>query len=235
MKNIILSMSFSLLMIGNYANAQLMNTPQMMLTSSITNIKGEAIKDNVYVEVEGNPYLFNDWVNGTVVLMSNQGIPAPLKLDICTNKLLFQNKEGETLELKSKITSFTLDNPSTDISDLKPLVFVNGYPATAKQTENSYYQLVGDGKTRLLKFYRKSIDEQRAYTSATVVKSFKYFQVYYIFKNNQLIEVQPNKKSIMKVLDDRPVQLEAYLKDHSVNFKSDADLQRLFIWYNSLS
>jgi hypothetical protein len=224
MKNIILIMFLSLPMIGNYAHAQ-----------SLSDIKGDALKDNVYIEVEGNPYLFNDWVNGTIVLAGNQSIPAPLKFDICTNQVLFQNKAGETLALKSKITSFTLDNTNTENSDLKPMVFVNGYPATAKQTESSYYQLVGDGKTRLLKFYRKSIDEQRAYASATTIRSFKYFQVYYVFKNNQLIEVQPNKKSITKVLDEHPAQLEVYLKDHNISLKSDADLQKLFTWYNSLN
>ena len=212
-------------MIGNYAHAQ----------TSLSDIKGDALKDNVYIEVEGNPFLFNDWANGTLVLISNQSIAAPIKFDICANQVLFKNKAGEVLALKSKITSFTLDNANTEISDLKPLVFVNGYPATAKQTESSYYQLIGDGKTRLLKFYRKSVDEQRAYASATTVRSFKYFQVYYVFKNNQLLEVQPNKKSIAKVLDEHSTQLEAYLKDHTINFKSDADLQKLFTWYNSLS
>lgn len=200
----------------------------------ITGMHGEAVKESEYSEVQGNPYLLNDWVSGFVIL-DNQKATANLKFDIVSNTVLYQGKGGETLALKNKFDTFTLTPVISDISTLKPFVFIDGLPAVDKQSSDTFYQLIADGKVKLLKLYKKTIDERpgTSYTSSTT-RSFKLIQAYYIFKDNQMVEVQPGKKSIAKLFDDHAAQLDAYLKSNSINFRSDADLQKLFNWYNSL-
>lgn len=202
----------------------------------LLDVKGEPIKENSYTEVEGNSFLINDWLSGSINLENNKDVTASLKYDIFANVLLFKKENGEILAVKNKIRGFTLNNTNSEISNISPLVFVNGYPTTGKQTEGSFYQLIADGKVRLLKYYKKSIDERpgTSYT-ASVTKSFKLLQVYYIFRDGNLTEIQPNKKSILKLFDDHTAQLDTYLKANNVNFKSDKDLQKLFTWYNSLN
>jgi hypothetical protein len=200
----------------------------------VLGMRGEAVNDKAYTEVVGNPYLINEWASGTVNLENNQSAPATLKFDICSNNLLFKGQNGEPLVLKNKINGFTLNNTLAEISNINFLVFVNGYPLTGKQTEATFYQLIADGPVRLLKYYKKNIDEHREFTSAVTTRTFKFFDSYYIFKKGQFMEFQPNKKSIVKLFDDHAAQLDAYIQANNINFKSDTDLQKLFNWYNSL-
>jgi hypothetical protein len=198
-------------------------------------IKGLAITETSYTEVEGNPYLISDWMNGSVTMTGNKSVPAKLKLDTYKDRLLFLDEKGETLELKNKVLGFTLDIPGGDISDLRPMAFVDFFPATANRTENSWYQLIADGKFKLLKCYRKTIKEDHPYASATVTKTFIPSAIYYTFKDGHLTEIVLSKKSLLKLFDDHPDQAHAYFKTNNVNLKSDTDLQKLFTWYNALN
>lgn len=207
----------------NHTNAQI-----------VLGMRGEPVVTTEYAEVQGNPYLIDDWVSGYVIL-DNQKAMANLRFDIVSNRVLYQGKGGETLALKNKFDTFTLTPVISDVSTVKPFVFINGLPATNKQTSDTFYQLIADGKVKLLKYYRKIIDERpgTGYTSATT-RSFKLTQAYYVLRDNQMVEVQPGKKSVAKLFDDHAAQLGAYLKANNINFRSDEDLQKLFTWYNSL-
>jgi hypothetical protein len=239
MKKILFITSICLAAYSNHASAQsVTKTPNGNVTgvSSLTQvgINGAPVMDSEYVEVDGNPYLFSDWVSGSVNLQDNKSLTATLKFDICNNHLLFQSKDGTALELKNDARSFVLNTGDKALSDISPLVFVNGYPPVGQRTESSWFQLIADGKTRLLKYYKKQIKEEKQFTSATTTKSFISMKYYYIFKNNQLIEVSPSKKEIFKVLNDHSSELETYAKTNNINFKSDIDLAKLFAYYNSL-
>ena len=76
------------------------------------------------------------------------------------NDILFQGKNGEPLELKSKISSFVLQPNNSSLTNLTPVVFVNGLPAVDKQNENSFYQQIAGGKTGLVKYYKKIISRK---------------------------------------------------------------------------
>jgi len=200
----------------------------------ITGMMGEAVVTTQYSEVQGNPYLTDDWISGFVILDGQKAI-ANLKFDTFSNKILYQGKDGATLALKNKFDTFTLTPVTNEISNLKPLVFIDGLPAVDKQTSETFYQQIATGKTALYKFYKKVIDEQpgTSYTSATT-RRFKSVQSYYVLKNNQMTEIQPGKKTFAKLFEDHAQQYDQFLKEHSISFRSDADLQILFNWYNSL-
>jgi hypothetical protein len=224
MKRLIFTLGIGLMLIVNIANAQL-----------LTGVNGQPAKEVSYSEVQGNPYLVDSWSDGFVMLDGNQKATAKLKVDIFTGILLFQGKADETLELKTKFSSFTLNTVSNDLSNLKPMTFVLGLPAVDKQNESSFYQQISAGKTSLYKYFKKIIDEQpgTSYTSSST-RRFKLLQSYYVLKNNQLTEIQPGKKTFAKFFEDHAQQYDDFLKANSISFRSDSDLQKLFAWYNSL-
>jgi len=209
------------------------NTNAQGGAATLSQFNGVPVRESAYTAVEGNPFLINDWVDGSVTFKDNQKTDATLKYDIYNNTLLFKDKDGATMELKNHITSFTL-NSISDISNVRPLIFVNGLPITGMQTEKSWYQLIGDGRVKLLKYYKKTINEHREFTSATTTRKFNTFQYYYVFTNNRMTAFSPGKKAVQKLFEDHAAQLEAWLKANRINYKSDADLLLLFMWYNSL-
>jgi hypothetical protein len=231
MKNIFFIPSVCLVIFSLTANAQ--SPTQFQLVQY--DIKGLPVTESAYTEVEGNPYLLNDWSDGSVVLEGDKSAPAKLKYDVYKERLLFQDSKGETMELKNKLLAFTLNNSNSDVSDLGPMVFVNGLPAVGARNVDSWYQLIANGKVKLLKYYRKVIKEDHPYASATITKTFIPSSIYYVFKDGQLTEINVSKKSLLKVFDNHSAQAEAYLKTNNINFKSDVDLQKLFTWYNLLN
>jgi hypothetical protein len=188
-----------------------------------------------YTEVEGNPFFINNWVPGSVILTSSQTYTTPLKYDLVGDELLFRNKlDSSAMSFVDPVQSFSLNEPSIEESDLTPLVFSSGYPAIDKQTPASFYQVIADGKTKLLKHYKKIIRVDKAFNSATAVKTFFLIEEYYLFVNNQITKIKPNQKAILVALADKTDQLQKYLKSNTINYKSDAALAKLFSYYNSL-
>jgi hypothetical protein len=170
-----------------------------------------------------------------VTLKDNKNIVATLKFNVFSNHLLFQGPKGTPFQLRDSAKMFTLNVANGDLSDITPFVFVTGYPPYGQRKKDSWYQLIADGKVTLLKYYRKTIKEEWQFTSSTVTKEFMSFKYYYIFKDSHLMEVQPNKKSILKALTGHEEEVKNYLKANHISFDSDTDLQTFFTWYNSLS
>jgi hypothetical protein len=196
---------------------------------------GKPVFEIPYGDVGGSPYLLNDWDEGLVVLPDGKQASARLKFDVYSNRLLFQGKNSETLEFTEQLKEFRLNSGNKEISDVSSLVFINNLPAIDKQTAASWYQLIGDGKVKLLKYYGKKIVESQTVNFAPKTKSFVAFHEYYIFQNDAMQRVSISKKSITKALNNHVPEIEAWLKTNNINFKSDADLQKLFEWYNSLN
>lgn len=188
-----------------------------------------------YTDIGGSPYLQDGWIDGSVVTDDGKQASAKLKFDSYLNRLLFQGKNAETLEFTDKLKAFGLNISNKEISDVSPLVFVNNLPAVDKQTTDSWYQLIADGKVKLLKYYGKKIMESQGVNFSPKTKSFVAFHTYYVLRNGAMARVGDNKKAIAKALNNHGPEIEAWLKSNSINFKSDADLQKFFGWYNSLN
>jgi hypothetical protein len=197
-------------------------------------VKGQPFNNISRSEIEGYPYLENEWLNGTIIL-DNKTIDAKIKFNIYTNLVLFQDKNGQALELKNKFNGFTLTTVDNKISNLNPMVFVNGCPPIANRTESALYQLIESGKVALLKYYQKDLHEDRDYDSSVITTSYRNFRFYYILTANKIKEIQPGKKAFAKLFQNHSVEFDAYIKGNNVDFTSDTDLQNMFAWYNSLN
>ena len=57
---------------------------------------------------------------------------------------------------------------------------------------------------------------------------------YLKFKNINFIELVLNKKSVLKVLGDKAFQVERYASDFKLSFKSEKDLFKIFLYYDTL-
>jgi hypothetical protein len=188
-----------------------------------------------YMEVEGSPFFISNWAPGSVTLLNGQTNTMLLKYDLVGDELLFRNKsDSSVMSFVDPVKSFSFNEALTEESDLTPLVFSNGYPAVDKQTPASFYQVIADGKIKLLKHYKKIIRVDKAFNSATAVKTFFLSVEYYLFVNSQITKIKPSQKTVLAVLVDKADQLQKYLKNNPVNYKSDAALAKLFSYYNSL-
>jgi len=201
----------------------------------IHDVQGKPYMEQSYTEVEGNPLLVNNWVEGAIDFVNGKTVTIKVKYDLVKDALLFQNKSDTTaMYFVEPVKAFKLNNPVGEESDILLPIFNSGYPTIDSQTPASFYQVIARGKTQLLKHYRKVIRSDRAFNSATTVKTFVLTDIYYLFANNQISRIKPNQKNILTALSDKAEQLKAYMKSNAIDYKSDVSLAKLFDYYNSL-
>ena len=137
-----------LLLIGQFTLAQSSNKP-------------EGTAD--YNEASGNPYLFKDWSDGVIRFSSGRTVNQfKLKLDCARNQLILQFN-GSSFAAESNVREFVMYTRSGRKKD--SLVFRKGFPAFEKATENTYYQVLFEGKIVLLRLFSRNIIEEKEIVS----------------------------------------------------------------------
>ena len=127
------------------------------------------------------------------------------------------------------VSNFTLSEGPNEI------VFRNGFKtADDTFTTNTFFQVLADGETPLIKRTKKKVNEYKEYNSATTTKNFQAITNYYLVKEGLPIKIKKDKKSVIEAFGDRKSELEVFIKANDINLKSDVDLIKLTTYYNSL-
>lgn len=223
MKKTVLFLSLICLFVGiDQANAQFIHEKDF-----------KPVMTKSYTDVDGTPYLNDDWAPGNVKLVNGVTNKAPmqLKYNLVDDVLLFKDeKSGEELEFVTPPREFVLNPTNTG----KGIIYRNGYSNIPGCTPASYFEVIGDGKTQLIKKNQKIVYETQNIGSATKVRSFLEKTKYFLVINGNAVAVKTDKKSILTALGDKQQQLVEYIKTNNVNFKSDEQLGKLINYFNTL-
>lgn len=192
-------------------------------------INGRVVTEVTYTDVEGSPYLFEDWNTGIVKAVQNDKVFDGLKMryDAYKDEVEYE-KDGKMYRLGPEITAFTL--PTGDAL----YEFRRGFPAVGSQTENSFYRVLSDGNTKVLKRYAMKMREEKPYNSATVTKRFDLDEQLYVLKNGTMYPVKTNdKKGIMKLVSDEKNLMNYVIKEEQLNFRTEDDIVKLLEEYDA--
>ncbi len=214
MKNFVRSIVFIFLFPAVSANAQ----------TYYSDIQGKAIKETRAEDATGSPYLTDSWATGSATIAKGTYNNMKLKYDLKNDVPVFASKDNVAMSFAEPVNRFTINT----------MTFANGFPAIGAQMKDSYYEILSDGKIKLLKHLAKHIEETKTYGSATANREYVTTEAYYVFKNDKMSAIKPDKKAVLGLMTDKAAQIDDYLKANKVNFKSDADLGKLFDKYNSL-
>lgn len=196
----------------------------------IQDVQGRPVFEKSYVDVKGSPFLFNNWILGDVKLENGAThANVPLKYNIVDDILYFRApKDSSLLEFVIPVIRFKFNEA------FGGALFSKGFPAIENFTNQSYYQVLYDGKVKLLKKQIKTILENKPYNSATTEKSFLESNLYFALKGGEMQKLRPAKKSLLQLFTDKEAQVEDFIKKEKIDFKSDEDLAKVFKYYDSL-
>lgn len=195
--------------------------------------------DTRYKETIGTPFFNENWSLGEVVdknkyVWKNIWI----KYDVFADELMVKTANGDSIVVKSSaIESFNL---SVNLQNYKFVVMKLKDFAINKTNKNEgYFQSFYNGKTIAYLRHRVSLikgEESSTYVTNTSNKFVKDSPIFYIQKKGELpLKVSRNKKSFLKVLNDKEVQLKSYIDTEKIDFTKDADIIKLLTYYDSLS
>lgn len=201
----------------------LLITASARAQSYYSDIQGKALKEARADDAEGSPYLLDGWATGSATISKGTYDNMKLKYDLKNDAPVFASKDNAPMNFAEPVKRFTINNRT----------FANGFPAIGAQMKDSYYEVLSDGKTKLLKHLAKHIEETKTYGAATANREYVATEAYYVFKNDKMSAIKPDKKAVLALMADKAAQIDDYLKANKVNFKNDADLGKLFDKYNS--
>jgi hypothetical protein len=193
-------------------------------------ISGRVVILKDYKNVEGFPYLYDNWRDGYAISENGKTFTKlALKYDLVEDNVYFKSDGGEELLFIEPIKSFTI------IKDGFSEKFSNGFPSIDNNTSVSYYQIIfkGNGISLLLR-NSKYISEIKIYTSASTEKKFNQYNSYYLLKNGMMEKFKPSKNDILKLFSDKSKQVTDFIKSANIDFKNNLDLAKIFDFYYSL-
>jgi hypothetical protein len=192
-------------------------------------INGRVVNEMTYTDVEGSPYLFEEWNTGIVKAVENEKVFDGLKMryDAYKDEVEYE-KNGKMYRLSSEISAFTL--PTGDAL----YEFRRGFPAIGDQTEKSFYRVLSDGNTKVLKRFEMKMREEKPYNSATVTKRFDLDEQLYVLKNGTMYPVKTNdRKGILKLVSDEKNLMNYVIKEEQLNFRTEDDIVKLLEEYDA--
>ena len=186
---------------------------------------GKIILSNNYTDVDGSPYFPKDWIEGSITLKTGKSIAYnALRYNIITGNLEF-NYIGKPYDVTNSMNEFVLGS----------MKFRNGFPSTEKQKTETYYQILHDGKQKLLCHRAANVYIEQAYNSATKTKKLDVIETYYLQKNDgKLYEVKRNLKYFLAILGDKSNQLEEYCKKENIKLRSWNDAVKVLEYAEGL-
>ena len=180
------------------------------------------VKDERYQDVKGVPYLFNDFVNGTITDLEGRSYDA----------MLNYNGHTQQIEVKRGDQFIILDEKFYRQVDMdwngQTITFMRGVD---RLRPNTFMQVLYKGaKVKLIKDFKVDISEQKVQNVGQTVyfKRFTTSTVYQMSQLAKLTRLQLNKKSLSKALGDKTM---AYAKAQKINFKDDIELAKLVAYY----
>jgi len=116
------------------------------------------------------------------------------RIDMVSGNFIF-TLNGKDMYCALPLKQIVFDSCSSALSGA---VFKNGYPPVAEQTGKSFYQVLGEGKATLLKYYELKWRDEIPYNSTNTIRHYNQSVQYYLYKNG--IFVRCSFKKLIDVL-----------------------------------
>ncbi|WP_431199354.1 hypothetical protein ACQ86K_30900 [Mucilaginibacter sp. P19] len=112
--------------------------------------------------IQGSALLTDNWLNGTVYFVNGKTANAILNYNIYADELLFKSPRDSSVQaFVDPVKGFSVKGIALEESDQTDMNFSSGFPAVDDQTPKTFYQVVGDGRVKLLRYYKKKYLSQR--------------------------------------------------------------------------
>lgn len=220
------------LLIASMLTASIYTTQAQFKVSQ--DLNGVPIGTKLSNDVTGSVYLYENFSRGHVLQSDNVYYNnMELRYDLLTDRVTFRNQDNVELAFKNPIKEFQLIEPKK----LPPnfLTFKNGFPSVGDFTAQTYYMVLNNtGKAVALKKLKKTVVESTPYGAAKSQKSIAAIELYFIFNDGVMTRIKKDKNSILNTLDSNKDELNKFISEKKLTFKSDEDVKTLINFYNSL-
>ncbi|RAI90248.1 hypothetical protein [Algoriphagus yeomjeoni] len=232
MKNILLIAS---LFCSNLAVAQISNI----------NMNGAPARLNSYTEIDGSPYLFDDWSTADIGF-TNAGLKEKVsyKFNIHDNELEVINEAGNKIYLNKDFVEYAiLTRPSLQLINnnegmLTSLLVKKGFEIVPNLGPNDLVNVIAEGKnyTLIRRFYSDLVTPPKNSYAVTAGRMFVFEESFYLIDSDENVQsVRNNTRNILKALREKDQDIgKEIVKKNDLNLGREDHLTIFFQKLNEL-
>jgi len=197
-------------------------------SNGLTYINPGFTERSVEIEILNSPFVSRFYEEGKINIHGKPGLVAKMRYNAAKDVIEFKD-ENETVKelLRRPYISAEFDG--------KEYIVLNYVVEYTNINKLGYFNPLNEGKIQLLYMPKKSL-EVSGY-SIQERRSGKYSDVssYYIkIGDGPAREVKLNKRSILKIIGERNLNLEQVIKNQNLNLKKVEDIIHLIDYYNTV-
>lgn len=202
---------------------------------------GSELRINYKTENKGNPYLYDEWKEGYLVISDSViSQQKKLQVDLEKGELIVGMGDGRGMIMDDKaITGFAINKDNSASKHL----YARLEPSQFEDTDRTshFYEVISNfEKTNyLIKEEQKYLydpNKSRGYQTENSFPMEWKKRTYYYIKNNSglYIKTKLNKKAVLKVLNDKSKEVKSYVSSNKISFKKEHDVVKVLTYYHSL-
>jgi hypothetical protein len=176
--------------------------------------------------IENVNYLFHpDYLKASLYTRAGKlKSDAKYKLLLQLNRLFYQEADGSDMEVISPIYRIEFEMPNG--------VCDKGFDVVENLNQNNFYQVLSDGNVKLLMDTKFATETKMVYGTGAVTTTDKLLN-YYGAVGTKIIKVTKEEHAL-SLMSDKSAEVAAFIKKEKTKFKKQADLEKLFNYYNTL-
>jgi len=184
----------------------------------------------LYGDVEGSPYLSNEFKNGTVYTTTKQKfVNIPLRFNIYNDNFEFKTSDDQIMEMAT---------PET----VEKVEYNNCYMVyiayKGEKEGNGFFKILEEGNATLYAHHEiafKDSPRQEAFTLPEPPKFINKQNSHYIrFGTEKAIKIG-KKNELIQLFPDHQSQVSAFIKKNKIKTNKPEQLKKLVQFYNSLN
>ncbi|MGF1924464.1 MAG: hypothetical protein ACQUHE_09830 [Bacteroidia bacterium] len=183
----------------------------------------------VYLDLRGEPFLFSDWAKAKVTTDYATTEDVKMLYNEVSDELTFKVAKRDVRKVSAPVKEFAITDEKNGNVVRK---FRAGFKDTKFSNAETFFEVLVDGDTKLLKKNLKYIYQNREYSgkvARTVVDDPTY---YLVFNDNVPIKLKSNQKLFVSQFGEKLKDLDKYIQENELDVKKQADLIKLVSQYN---
>lgn len=193
--------------------------------------------DTRYEGLKGTPYFIPAWSKGLVDLTNGTHYTnVPLKFDAYRQSLIMlREKMGDSIIVNpGQIKAFTIMDANGNGYLFKRYTGLTG----DRQLSEGYFMVLYEGKSAMLKRVNKlfqKADYKGAYSADVRYDSYADDVSFYLLRpDKSLVKLKKSKKGILDTFSDKKAEVNRFIDEKKLDFKSEYDLAQVVQFYDSL-
>jgi hypothetical protein len=189
--------------------------------------------ENPHLDVAGSPFFLDGWKYGSVTLQNNDSYSKrPLRINFLSQEVHYLSEKNIEMVLPAGLAKQVVFTDSARFP-ITQYTFQCGFPQIDDKNSTSLYQVLSDGKVKMLLSTQKKIITEKNDFSGDA-KEYRAYENYYFFSDSMMKRIKKNEDFVMSIFSDKSKLIEKYMEQNSLSCKSVSDIQKITAYYNSL-